>query len=175
MPIWKHTLMQEDDLRIIESVVSPIIGERWWKAIFSYGDELRLQIGKKVLTKSTLFLDRERGSWQLDLTLASWNYTVNNELVVSSADIVPNTDNKYLKEYFHSLFLSSELIITDFTVIWPDLSLMIKFNNGSAFAAISPSDENDISSWELFTPFVTVLKVGPQNTIGYYNSNEVNA
>jgi len=62
MPIWKYTLVQESDLRIIESITLPIIGERWWKVVFSYGDELRLQIGEKTLSKYRL-RDREQGSW----------------------------------------------------------------------------------------------------------------
>ena len=56
---------------------------------------------------------------------------------------------------------------------WPDLKAVVKLNNNSIFTAIPDRGEDDIRYWELFTPFDTVLKVGPENTISYNDSNEI--
>ncbi len=163
MSIWTHQINSPSDLEPVNNILRQLIGQPWWKAMLSYGDELRLDMGEKQEETNPKLRDREKGAWILGLRTSEWKYEINGQEVISS-----ESDSDAIKDYFKSM---SNLIVTNFSVLEPILGLTLKFSNNGVLTAMPDEDEDELAYWELFTPFDTLLEVGPGKTISYKRSD----
>jgi len=156
------------DLEKLEEITSEIIDKVCWEASFSYGDELDLHIGAKIPYKHKFFTGKKKGEWILGSRGTDWLLYSNKEKIVSSED-----DPDVMRE---KVKIIENTKIVNFRTNYPDLSLTVNFSNGCELTIIPNTEEDDkyddISYWELFTPYDMVLEVGPGKKWSYRSSKE---
>ncbi|MFN8376433.1 MAG: hypothetical protein U0694_26625 [Anaerolineae bacterium] len=138
------------DLNRIARITKGIIGKMCWRVRLGYGDELKLDIGKRVPAKVV----RDRGEWYLGSRGTDWTLQQDGKVVLTS-DEEPEKINREIQVILHNPIVSLE-------AVYPSLGLAIKFANGYMLS-INPKKEDDdfeVAYWELFTPYGMVLKVG---------------
>ena len=152
------------DLDKLKEIISGTLGATCWRASLSYGDELRLHIGTRLPYSQQAMAEEERGSWMLGTRGSPWMLECLSETLTTSED-----DPEMLKRKLHHVEGST---IVAFETSYPDLAATITFNNKCKLALL-PSTEDDfgLPHWELFTPYMMLLKVGPGAVWSYVRSD----
>ena len=142
------------DLEQLREITTKVIGEKCWRANLSYGDELSLHIGARLPYSQKSMTGKEKGSWILGTRGTAWKIDNLSETLVTSED-EPETIRQKISAI-------EDNIITALETSYPELSLVVTFANGYKLRLFPSADEDfDLPHWELFTPYRTVLKVGP--------------
>ncbi len=147
------------DLDQLREKIKPILGQLCWEVRLTYGDELCLEIGKKVGYDSPLLADDLKGEWQFGSRGTDWQLLYNNSIIANS-----NLDREQIFPY---LKLIENTIILEFEPNYPDLTLIIAFNNGYQLKFIpdlTDLENQDVACWELFTANNQLLEVYPNFT-----------
>ena len=138
----------------VREITTKVIGEKCWRANLSYGDELSLHIGARLPYLQKSMTGKEKGAWILGTRGTAWKLESPSETLVTSED-EPET----IRQKIHAI---EDNIITALETSYPELSLIVTFGNGYKLRLFPSAGEDfDLPHWELFTPYRTVLQVGP--------------
>lgn len=142
------------DLEQLREITTKVIGEKCWRANLSYGDELSLHIGARLPYSQKSMTGKEKGAWILGTRGTAWKLDSLSETLVTSED-EPET----IRQKIHVI---EDNIITALETSYPELGLVVTFSNGYNLRLFPSAEEDfDLPHWELFTPYQTVIKVGP--------------
>ncbi|MBI4641215.1 MAG: hypothetical protein HY731_11005 [Candidatus Tectomicrobia bacterium] len=152
------------DLDKLRELTGGIIGETCWRASLSYGDELRLHIGARLLYSKKSMMSKEKGAWMVGTRGTAWRLDSPSKTLATSED-----DPEIVRQSIHHI---EGTILTLFEISYPDLALRVTFNNGCTLILFpSAEDDSGLPYWELFTPYRMLLKVGPGARWSYIRSD----
>ena len=111
-----------------------------------------------------IMIGKEKGEWMLGTRGSEWTLDSQGKTLVSSRDTSP-----LIEQRIHDVEGTN---ITAFKIGYPELDLIITFSNKLTLHIV-PSVDGDslLAYWELFTPGSMLLKVGPDATWSYIQSN----
>jgi hypothetical protein len=112
-----QTVSQPSDLDKISELTQGIIGKMCWSARLGYGDELKLDIGKRMPRK----FGRVRGEWYLGSRATGWVLRYKDEIVLTS-DSEAEAINREIK-------VIEQSPIVAFEALYPSLGLAMTFAN----------------------------------------------
>ena len=131
-----------------------LIGQRCWKAKFTYGNELDLHLGDRVPYSSPRMAGREHGAWRFGGRASDWAVRRADQ-VVASTD-APDVAEAALPGRLEGAAVSA------FEPSGEDSGVRITFDNASVLTVVPAADEDwDLAAWELFTPTHFVISRGP--------------
>ena len=149
---------------IISVITKPMIGEICHQVTFSYGDELRLDLGEMSAYTHPKLAHLRKGSWQFSTRATPWILTQGEQVLTASLQV--NIDaERYdiqidaLKEVLRQLE-NKELINLSF--IPNNMGLCLVFE-GDYQLILEPDlpDDSGLTYWELLMPTEQLLTVGP--------------
>ncbi|MDY6781440.1 MAG: hypothetical protein SW833_02615 [Cyanobacteriota bacterium] len=152
-------IKKASDLNQIQGLTRKILGEPCWNAHLSYGDELCLDIGKKIPYTQKVMLGKEKGSWILGCRASQW-ILESQDKAIASSQLAPEGIEREVKVVEGSK-------ITRFEIGYPDLILIVSFSNGCQLKIFPDLEDLDLSYWELFTPDAMLLEMGPGRIWSY--------
>lgn len=156
-------IIQPSDLNQLLQIMNGLIGETCWKANLSYGDELTLHIGEKILYSQKSMAGKEKGAWILGTRATQWQLDYLAKVVVSS-----NDDPEIIK---NKINIIKENTIINIKISYPNLILTVSFGNKCDLILFPDKEDTDLPYWEVFTPDQMVIKVGPGTIWSIKSSN----
>ncbi len=162
--LTKQQAIETKDLKTIQQIINPILGEKCWEASLSYGDELCLEIGRRIPYANKLMAGKEKGAWRLGTRATSWKLAYLDKMVAS--------DKLETEEIKRKVMVVEGTSITAFDTSYPKLMFEVGFSNGYKLV-LEPDEEEDLNFpyWELFTPQEMLLIVYPGSLWSYLPSN----
>ena len=137
----------------LEREIGGLVGERCWHARLGYGDELKLDIGRKVPYKSPKLKGLLRGTWTVGSRATPWKLTCASGVVSS------RSKRSKIEAALGEVVGNVQAV----TVGSRRMSLTIKI--GSQFTLTienrSVAATDDLPYWEVFTPQRTCIQAGP--------------
>ncbi|OIP68596.1 MAG: hypothetical protein AUK43_15225 [Oscillatoriales cyanobacterium CG2_30_40_61] len=145
--------------QIISVITKPIIGETCHQVTFSYGDELRLDLGEMSAYSHPKLKHLRKGSWQFGTRATSWIFQQGDQVLISTLQVNIDVDIDTIKKVLQQLE-NKELI--NFVIDAQNISLTLLFE-GNYQLILEPDlqDNSGLAYWELFMPTEQVLTVGP--------------
>jgi hypothetical protein len=155
----QHNIVQKitnnADLEKLREIITDIIGEPCWEARMSYGDELCLEIGERIPILHRLMKGKEQGAWMLGTRGTDWQLESSIKEIITNSKEAPEVFKEKVK-------VIENTTITAFETHYPDLILTVQFSNGCNLKIFPDlEDDFDLSYWELFTPYHTLLTLEP--------------
>ncbi|OCR02618.1 hypothetical protein BCD67_12685 [Oscillatoriales cyanobacterium USR001] len=155
----QHNIVQKitnnADLEKLTEIITDIIGETCWEARMSYGDELCLEIGARIPYQHKKLAGKEKGSWMLGTRGTDWTLESSTKEIITNSKEAPEVFKEKVK-------VIENTTITTFETFYPDLILTVEFSNGCQLKIFPDlEDDFDLSYWELFTPYNTLLTLEP--------------
>ncbi len=157
----------QDLQNIILAIIQPMVGETCHTVKFSYGDELRLELGEMLSCQSAKLQNVVKGSWRLGARATPWQLKQDHQILVPfpSSDDLQEHDLNPMKQTVNCLE-GQALIEVEF--IPHSLGLILHFT-GNYQLSLRPDlsdnyEDSDLAYWELFMPTEQLLSVGP----GYF-------
>jgi hypothetical protein len=148
-------IKNDADLAQLRSIVSGIQGELCWNARMSYGDELYLYIGERIPILHRLMKGKEQGAWMLGTRGTDWTLESSTKEIITNSKEAPEVFKEKVK-------VIENTTITAFETHYPDLILTVQFSNGCNLKIFPDlEDDFDLSYWELFTPYHTLVTLEP--------------
>ena len=151
----QHRIRQPSDLNEIRTIAQGILGKICADVDLGYAEELYIYIGDPMPPRATKKRNFVLYEWELASRGTNWQLTRLGNVIVTSQ----NTSDK-IREETQSLKGAQVL---SFEIGYPNLGLTITFDNGYELA-IQPTSEDavcDLAYWQLFTPTMMLLEVGP--------------
>ena len=143
------------DLEKLREIITDIIGEPCWEARMSYGDELCLEIGERIPYQHKKLAGKEKGSWMLGTRGTDWQLESPNKEIITNSKEAPEVFKEKVK-------VIENTTITAFETHYPELILTVEFSNSCQLKIFPDLEDNfDLSYWELFTPYNTLLTLEP--------------
>jgi hypothetical protein len=175
----KSEIKDSADLRLLNAFLGAMTGQRLLKARLSYGDELKLHFGEPQPAPHPRLASLQRGSWVLATRASRWEAALSRPGLVLDAGVflsppAPHTQTatpREMAEYADKLagaeVGAARAVWSGDRTLAPGLQLV--FTDGSHFTLLpDPSnlpdegDDEPLADWELFTPYKTYLRVGPE-------------
>jgi hypothetical protein len=152
-------ITNSSDLDPLQEIVQEILGEVCWQASLSYGDELSLDIGKKIPYPQKAMAGREGGSWILGCRASKWVLESPSQVIASS-----QLTSEEIKQ---KIKVVEGTKIANFKIDYPDLILRVEFSTGCELKVFPDLEDLDLSDWELFTPDDMLVEMGPGRVWSY--------
>jgi hypothetical protein len=144
----------EDDLAVLRGVVGRIVGQRCSRVAFSYGEELRLELGERIPTVVGK-AERKRGEWTLLTRGSPWQFMDRESHPPSRSHARSNAVLSLEGKRLNSLEVS------------PHLNLAMTFD-ARYVLTLNPERREPkqhgprlLPYWELFTPEHQLIVAGP--------------
>jgi hypothetical protein len=142
------------DLNEFKHLMQEIIGQPCWAARLSYGDELTLDIGRKIPYKQKVMAGKYKGEWILGTRGSEWSLESASGIITSTAEPA-----EVFKE---KVKVIEGTTITAVETNYPDLVLIVGFSKGYQLKVFPDlEDDFDLSYWELFTPNNRLVTLEP--------------
>lgn len=129
----------------LRAILSGLIGLPLLAARMSYGDELHLHFGKRMPSSGSRHKSF-RGQWVLGTRASQWYVITRGSAEQSDLAVARSLEG-------------AEIIRASLSP--GDLDLEIEFDNGALFNVLASSDSDDFTSWEITTPYKSLVSVGP--------------
>lgn len=140
-----------------------LIGQRCWKARFTYGDEFSLHLGDRVPFSSPRIAG-QHGAWILSTRASDWKVRRDQQAIASS-------DGREAAEGILPGMIHGAAVST-FGPSGDDSGLRVTFDNESVLEIVPADDEDwDLAAWDLFTPAGLVIERGPGTVWGKWRSD----
>ena len=136
----------------LRAILAGLIGLPLLVARSSYGDELHLHFGERMPSSGTRH-NSFRGQWVLGTRASPWYLMRGGGSQVSEAELCTQD-----LAVLHSLE-GTEVIRASLSP--DDLDLEIEFKNGALFKVPASSNSDDFASWEITTPYKSLVSMGP--------------
>lgn len=147
-------------------LVKPIYGQICWQARLGYGQELCLEIGKKIPYHSPILNGEFKGEWQLGTRASDWAIYRKPDSFVKSSH-----EETLIKQIITKINGQKivEIKIAEYTS-----SFCYLFELGR-YSLIIPEQKNndDLPLWELFLPDRQVLEVFPNLEFQLHSQDEI--
>lgn len=134
-----HVVREPEDLHELEAILDALRGVPCWRARWSYGDELVLDLGGERPYDSPLLASATRGEWMLGTRASEWS-------VAGPDEDIGRVEGAH---------------VSGAGVSYPNLDLALDFDSGVRLEITADPEEADVAAWELFTPAGMVLVAGP--------------
>ncbi|MBD2655100.1 hypothetical protein H6G45_16725 [Synechocystis sp. FACHB-383] len=157
------------------SLIQPIYGQTCWQIRLGYGQELCLEIGKKIPYHSPALSGEFKGEWQLGTRASDWTiYKKRHPAVRNSDSLMKSSDHeKLIKQKIAKINGQKiyEIEVIDFQEV--DFSYYL-FDFG-LYNLIIPDQkiEDDLPLWELFMPNNQILEVYPNFEFQLHSQDEI--
>ncbi|UAJ73381.1 hypothetical protein IQE94_03415 [Synechocystis sp. PCC 7339] len=151
------------------SLIQSIYGQTCWQIRLGYGQELCLEIGKKIPYHSPALSGEFKGEWQLGTRASDWaiyrkkySATTNSDSLIKSSDYEKSIKQKITKisgQKIHKIEIVDFLYLFDFglyNLIIPD-----------------QKTADDLPLWELFMPNNQILEVYPNLEFQLHSQDEI--
>ena len=150
-----------EDQGEIQEILSSLIGQLCWSIRFGYGEELLLDIGRRVPYQNPHLKDKLHGEWMIGSRGSDWVITANDLIVISSSDTLISASEK-LKD-----IVNGTLVTITFDV--PSLGLTIAFDNDYTLSIVPnlSNEPDDLEYWEIIGNNGLFLTVGPKTSWRY--------
>jgi hypothetical protein len=152
-------ITKAEDLDTLQGITRKILGELCWDAGLSYGDELSVEIGQKIPYTQKSMAGVAHGAWSLGTRGSEWTLELQGE-VIASSQLEPEEIKQKVK-------VIEGTKISIFETTYPDLILIVGFSNGCQLKVFPDFEDLDLSCWELFTPDLMLLEMGPGRVWSY--------
>lgn len=150
--------MDQKGLEEINSILGGLVGQPCLGVYFSYGDELRIDFGDRIIQIGTGQAGFTSGSWILGTRASYW------ELAPHGEPVTP-PEHSDSREYRVVVQVVIDTVVAHARLISKGLILEVTFSNDYILRVYPDPDaaEDDICDWELFTPDKKILEVGPHD------------
>jgi len=151
----RRAIKQPSDLNEVRTVISGILGKFCTATDLGYGEELYICIGNQLTQQGIRTPEIPLYEWELASRGTYWELAKSKRTIVTS-DNSPD-------QIIENIRRLKGTRITDFKVTFPQLALIVIFNNDYELA-IRPTLEDatqELAYWQLFTPTMMLLEVGP--------------
>ena len=168
-PIVKnpYSINPQNFQRIILEIIQPMVGEICQKVKFSYGDELRLELGEMIPYQSAKLQKAYKGSWRLGTRATPWELKQDHQILVPflSSD---EPQEEVLEQIQQRVRCLEGQTLIEVKLI-PDFLVLILHFTENYQLTLRPdltheTAESALADWELFLPTEQLLSVGP----GYF-------
>lgn len=185
----REEVQKSTDMKLLSLILQGLAGQKCLGARLSYADELQLHFGEQQQARHPKLAKIIRGSWVLTTRASSWRAWLPRPGFVLTSGMswerpegpinqVSSTD---LAALVNSKLSGVEVRFVDVGWWQPSSpvppALLLGFADGSRFELV-PDPENMmdrddlIADWELFTPYKTVLRVGPGPVWSFLRSDK---
>lgn len=139
-------LIKAVDVARLYRIIQGMIGKRCWQAAFTYGGDLRLQIGARIPYKNPNMAGKKKGSWIFGTCGTPW-VLITPEGSVSSGD----GDEEELEERLKVIQNST---VIGFGLSLPNEAVSVTFSNKCRLDVTPTARDRKygLPYWELFTP-----------------------
>lgn len=144
--------LRRDDLEGLQTILDGLTGQPFLMARRVYGDELRLHFGRPVPYDGAALAGQQHGEWVLGTRASPWQLAGPGG-PVTGAQRPPDAPAAELDVLAGTKVTQAR--------VSPDFDLQIAFNNRFAFIVTVNGDDDDLASWEFFTPGQLVIIIGP--------------
>lgn len=158
-------ITNDADLVHLRKIVQNLIGKPCWQTGISYGDELCLEIGKKLPYTHKFFAGQNKGEWGFGTRGTDWQ-------LISPKGIIITSSVENVEVFKEKVKIIEGTTITAFETHYPDLILTVGFSNGCELKLFPDlEDDSEVSYWELFTPYNMLLTIEPGGIWTYTRSD----
>ena len=144
----------DDDLAMLRGIVGRMVRQRCSRVTFSYGDELRVELGERIPTVVRK-MDRKRGEWTILTRSSPWQFT----------DLESRPPHRLRSRSDAVLALQGKSL--DSVEVSPHLDLSMTFDARYKLTVNPERREQKrhgprlLPHWELFTPEHQLIVAGP--------------
>lgn len=146
-------MLRRDDLEGLQTILDGLTGQSFLMARRAYGDELRLHFGRSMLYHGAALPGQAHGEWVLGTRASPWQLAGPGG-PITSAEGPPDAATAELDVLVGTKVAQARVSTSGF-------DLQVAFNNGLVFIVPVSGDDDDLASWELFTPARLVITIGP--------------
>lgn len=136
-----------------------LAGQRFLRAAFAYGGELRLHFGKAVPYENERMAGRTRGEWVLSLRATPWVLAADGALVSRSLD-----EQQHALRHFEEL---EGKRLTAARLRRSDVAVTLRFEGEAWFMVLTEprQDKRTLELWELLTPSGLFVVAWPNRAV----------
>lgn len=146
-----------EDLSELKKILVEMVGNKCWKIHFRYGDELILQIGKRIHAPIPNIPKRFVGEWELSTRGSEWVLSDKTKTQKISSEEIDDS-------IIERMQIIKNSTIIDVSISFPKLDLSITFRNGYSLTVMTGLiiDKYNLSYWEIYIRISNMLlEVGP--------------
>jgi hypothetical protein len=189
----KTPVQKSGDLRLLNTIVSALVGQPFLKAGYTYPESLVLHLGNPVPYTDPKKTVKTKGAWRLKVAASSWQVFLSEPGAIISYQTVPVSSpspsavpiDKEATAAKVTASLGGKTVLAANPLLLPEsvwkaegIGALLRFEDGST-VIVWPSQEPDaadiegepVPDWELFTSFNMYLRVGPGAEWSYRGAN----
>jgi hypothetical protein len=182
----KYCRYESVDRFDLQMLLKQLVGQPFLFFKVSYGDELKLHLGRALPYNRPAMKGRLRGSYSIGARASSWFVnSAPRAVLLTSDDLMVNDPqeppkNIDIREIESDNYISPGAIVYSAMVheIGVGFALALNFSDGSnalimPFSSRDAPEENgiEVADWEVFTPHDRYLRVGPGRRWSYLESS----
>ncbi|QUS61194.1 hypothetical protein [Synechocystis sp. PCC 7338] len=150
-------------------LIESIYGQICWQIRLDYGQELCLEIGKKIPYHSQILSGEFKGEWQLGTRASDWAIYKKRHPTIRNSDLlIKSSDNeKLIKQEIAKI---NKQKIQKIEIV--DLYYLFDFGLHSLIIP-EQKTQDDLPLWELFMPDRQILEVYPNLEFQLHSQDEI--